>query len=180
MTDRCIPFERAVFRRRRNALRACFISALSFALAGCGKEEWQAETYPASGQITINGESPEGAVVTLYPVGEKIDTRGSNPWGIVQQDGTYLLSTYEQGDGAPVGKYAVTVRWPRDVTEMSAAMTDRLGGIYATKDRSQWEVTITDGENVLSPIEIEGVKVQSKEEASPPRHAPPGPLMGTK
>lgn len=146
-------------------------------IVGCGGEEWHAKAYPASGHITINAAPPEGAVVTLHPIGEQIDKRGSNPWGIVQSDGSFRLSTYESGDGAPAGDYAVNIRWPLDVTDMSAAMTDRLGGAYLTADRSQWRVTIREEENELPPIVLAGVDVQSEQDIQPPQQAFPGPNM---
>lgn len=142
---------------------------------GCG-ENWQAETYPAHGRITINGEAPNGAVIELYATGEAVDVRNSRPWAIVQEDGTYALSTYERGDGAPAGQYAVTVRWPPDVSQPSLA--DRLGGAFVRPERSRWGVTVGEGENELPPIEITGAQISSKEQASSPRRAPPDPPMG--
>lgn len=142
---------------------------------GCG-ENWQAETYPAHGRITINGEAPHGAVVELHTTGEAVDVRNSRPWAIVQADGTYSLSTYESGDGAPAGQYAVVIRWPPDVSQPSLA--DRLGGAFAQPERSRWNVTVSEGDNELPPIEITGAKLRSKEQANSPRLAPPGPAMG--
>lgn len=150
-------------------------AAATLVCAGCG-EDWQAETYPAGGRITVNGEPPGGAVVELRSTGEQPDVRNSRPWGVVQEDGTYTLSTYEQGDGAPAGSYKVVVRWPPDVTQPSLA--DRLSGAYANSERSQWTVTIEEGENELPHIAIEGANVLSKDEAAAPRQAPPGPGMG--
>lgn len=145
--------------------------------AGCG-EDWPAETHPVTGKLTVNGEPAEGAVVTLYPVGEKVDQRNSKPWGIVDDDGVFDLQTYEKGDGAPVGEYVVTIKWPRDINDMSQAMTDRLGKAYSNPDKSEWRVTIEEGNNLLDPIEITGAKVQPKDKAQPPRKGPPGPVMG--
>lgn len=96
-------------------------------LAGCGGEAWHAETYPASGKVLINGEPAADVVVELRAVGEQPDSRGSRPWGIVQPDVTFLLTTYENGDGAPPGDYAVTLRWPSDISTPSHF--DRLAGV---------------------------------------------------
>ncbi|MGN6544820.1 MAG: hypothetical protein ACTHK7_07210 [Aureliella sp.] len=151
------------------------VPVILMTFAGCGADDWHARTYPASGRITVNGQAAEGADVTLHPRGQKIDQRGSNPWGIAQADGSFTLSTYKHGDGAPQGEYAVTVRWPVDVTDMSAAMVDRLGGAYANAERSQWEVAIEQGENELPPIEIQGAKVNSQQHGRSHRRAPPMP-----
>lgn len=144
------------------------------ACSGCG-ENWKAATYPARGTITINGEPPAGAVVELRSAGEQPDVRNSRPWAVVQEDGSYSLSTYEKGDGAPAGTYKVVVRWPPDVSQPSLA--DRLGGAYATPERSRWVVIVSEVENDLPPVEITGAKVLPKEKASAGGRMPPGPMM---
>ncbi|MEX2174793.1 MAG: hypothetical protein WD872_10555 [Pirellulaceae bacterium] len=146
------------------------------ACVGCGGEEWHAETYPARGRITINGAAPAGAVVELQATGEAADVRNSRPWAVVQDDGSYTLSTYEIGDGAPAGEYAISIKWPPDVSKPSLA--DRLGNAYSNPSGSQWKATVSAGENQLPLIEIVGAKVLSKEQAATPRNAPPGPGMG--
>lgn len=148
---------------------------IAIACLGCGGEDWQAETYPAHGRVTINGEPAGGAVVELHSTGEEPDARNSRPWAIVQEDGSYTLSTYEKGDGAPVGDYVVTLRWPPQASEPTLA--DRLGGAYSNASRSERKVAITEGDNDLPPIEITGAKVLSKERAGASGKTPPGPGM---
>ncbi|GEM_PF-758778 len=143
---------------------------------GCGGEAWQAATHPSSGSLTVNDQPAVGAVVELHSVGKQPDTRNSRPWAIVQADGSYTLSTYQSGDGAPLGDYAITIRWPPDVTQPS--MEDQLGGAYATAQKTKWKVTINDGENVLPAIAIEDVKLQGKASADGSRKAPPMPHLG--
>lgn len=161
----------------RPAVIPLFGVAVLCSCLGCGGEDWHADTHPARGRVTINGEPAEGAVVELHPQGERPDVRNSRPWAVVQQDGSYTLSTYETGDGAPAGAYAATVRWPPDVSQPSLA--DRLDGAYATPQRSRWTFDVVEGDNALPPIEIQGVAVQSQERADASRQAPPGPAMGT-
>lgn len=148
---------------------------VAFACVGCGGEDWQAATYPARGKITINGEPPAGAVVELHSTGEQPDMRNSRPWAVVQEDGSFSLSTYETGDGAPPGDYKVVVRWPPDVTQPS--LVDRLSGAYSSSERSRWTVSITEGENDVPPIEITGAKVLPKAQPADSGRTPPGPMM---
>lgn len=155
-----------------------FTVAISVCSLGCGGEDWQVETFPAQGQVEVNGEPAAGAVVELHPVGAPPDERNSRPWGIVQENGVFTLSTYETGDGAPAGEYAVTLRWPPDVAQPSLA--DRLGGAYMRPQDSRWKVTISEGENELPEIAIDGARVQSREAASQSGAAPPGPTMPSK
>lgn len=152
------------------ALAACLVCT------GCGSEDWQAETHPAHGRVTVNGEPPAGAVIELHATGEAADVRNSRPWAIVEADGSYTLSTYEAADGAPAGNYAVTIKWPPDVSQPSLA--DRLNYAYVHPDRSQWNVTVTEGENELPPIEIVGARILPKDQAGSQRTMPAGPPMG--
>jgi hypothetical protein len=129
---------------------ACVVSA------GCG-ENWQAETHPASGHVIVNGKPPTGALVHLYPAGERVDKRNSTPWGKVQPDGTFNLTTYQPDDGAPVGEYFFTIVWPEDSSKPS--LFDRLGRKYAKPEQSKWRVSVLEGDNKLPPIEITGAQV---------------------
>jgi len=128
--------------------------------SGCG-ESWQADTYPASGRISINGKPPAGALVQLIPTGNTHpDERNSRPWGLVKDDGTFVLSTYAGQPGAPAGDYMLTVTWPPDASRPSTA--DRLKSRYARPDQSRWKVTVKPGENVLPPVELTNVDVDMK------------------
>lgn len=142
-------------RHRHLAFLALLLSLVS--LTGCGGEDWQAETQPTAGRVTVNGEPPVGALVHLYAAGDGVDTRDSRPWGKIQEDGTFSLSTYEPMDGAPVGEYIFTIVWPEEPSKPS--LFDRLGHKYAKPEQSQWRVTVREGENELPPIALEGVKV---------------------
>jgi len=123
---------------------------------GC-KKDWKADTYPARGRIVINGEPATGAIVELRSQGKQADVRNSRPWGIVKEDGSYQLTTYRNGDGAPAGVYSVTIVWPEDVHSPNSI--DRLRGAFATPEKSQWNVTVSEKKNDLPPIEVMNVKV---------------------
>lgn len=143
----------------RGGLRILSIVAC-LAVVGCG-ETWEAETYLASGRVSINGEPPAGALVQLFPTGAtKTDDRNSRPWGLVKEDGTYVLATYAGEPGAPAGDYMVTLTWTPDALRPS--MVDRLRHQYATPEKSPWKVTITKGDNVLPPVELTNVKIDDK------------------
>lgn len=132
------------------------ISALAIFIAatcsGCD-DGWKASTYPATGSLLINGEPAENALVQLISDGTEVDVRNSRPWAIVQPDGSFILSTYARGDGAPAGDYRVIITWPPNPHVMSRA--DRLGHRFDEPDESQWRVTINEENNVLEPIRLE-------------------------
>lgn len=149
-------------------------------LAGCSGKDWEAETYPVTGKVLINGEPAVDAIVELHATAQKPDSRNSRPWGIVQPDGSFSLTTYQKADGAPPGQYAVTLRWPVDLTTPS--QVDRLAGAYSTAAKAPANVTVEAGENEIPAIDLKDVKVLAAEKAvrSRPRMKGPGPMPGKK
>lgn len=123
---------------------------------GCMQESWKADTYPVTGNVIINGEKPENAIITLIAVGTPPDSRHSRPWGFVKADGSYRLTTYKVGDGCPPGEYAVTVIWPISSTGPSP---DRMKNKYRDATDPVMTVTVQPSENILPTIELTGVKM---------------------
>jgi hypothetical protein len=89
--------------------------SLAFAL-GCGggggggagntKPLEQTKTVPARGIVTYKGKPLDNAAVTFMPLddGKTVPARGKT-----DSVGSFVLSTYGDKDGAPVGKYKVLV-----------------------------------------------------------------------
>ena len=74
-----------------------------------------------------------------------------SPTGQVESDGSYTLTTYLKGDGAPAGEYAVTIYWPGNRKEMPSDETheeeerlppDRLKRVYATVNATELRATV--------------------------------------
>ena len=66
--------------------------------------------YPVTGKVLFEGRPAAGAVVQFHPQ-DKADKNALAPLGEVGADGTFRLTTYAHEDGAPAGRYAVTVSW---------------------------------------------------------------------
>jgi hypothetical protein len=135
--------------------------------AGCHKadgDNWL-KTYPTTGKLTINSLPANGAVIRLYPVTPQADTLSPViPTGIVQEDGSFELTSYRSGDGAPEGDYYVTFEWPDPKLLPPQLSTiedppDRLKNRYTTPDRSSLQVHIAAGENQLEPMVLEKVEI---------------------
>ncbi len=129
---------------------------------GCSQDSWHAKTYPAKGKLFVNGEPATNVVVSLLPKGSGVDSRMSIPWGIVDEEGEYVLTTYSANDGAPAGEYLVTLRWPSS----PSAADDRFNDAYFTPDRNVATVVIQKGENEIAEIALKGVKVKPAKEAA--------------
>lgn len=153
--------------RLRTTLPA-FAPLLLALLGGCGApHEERPALHPATGTLTINGKPAEGAMLVLHPAaGEEFDARGTRPRATVNADGSFEVTTYQAGDGAPAGDYRVAVLWLANPDSNSP--WDRLGNRYANPDRTDIRLSIAEGTNELEPIEIEGARILDR----PPRRDP--------
>ena len=140
---------------RRGALGVALLLA---ALVGCQRGPERVPVYPVSGEVFYQGRPAAGALVIFHPrdtaVGEKLPMK---PCATVGADGTFRLSTYDSGDGAPAGEYAVTVLWTTTRREEGAEgeeVADRLGGRYANPEASRLTATVQAGDNVLKRFDL--------------------------
>lgn len=141
--------------------RLCDIAIVTLATllcSGCNGPE-QADrlpTFPVEGQALADGQPAEGALIVFHPLDASAPI-SLRPSGRVGADGTFRLTSYETGDGAPAGKYAVTVLWPEPPTHPLAEPDmgrDRLAGRYLTPERSPLRAEVGEGENRLQPFEL--------------------------
>ncbi|MBA2116545.1 carboxypeptidase-like regulatory domain-containing protein [Bremerella alba] len=93
-------------------MRILSISLLILAAAslGCNSGEptlvpGRSRTIPVQGKITLDGTPIEGATVMFFS--EKLMITS---YGKTNATGEYALTTYEPGDGAPAGRYQVSVK----------------------------------------------------------------------
>jgi len=88
----------------RTRLIACCLLWLS----GCNKPPF--DVAPVRGQVTIDGDPVTGIKVMFAPVakGDSIES-GKPAFGLVDDEGRFVLSTYGDEDGAVVGKHWVTL-----------------------------------------------------------------------
>lgn len=82
--------------------------ATALLLAGCGGGD-EFNTAPVSGKVTFNGKPVTSGTIMLRPISEgDSNITGKGAAAPVQDDGSFVLTTYEQGDGAIVGKHRVS------------------------------------------------------------------------
>jgi hypothetical protein len=85
------------------------VASLFLLGAGCSGEK---PVYPVAGKVLFEGRPAVGAVVKFYSA-EAADPKFLAPQAVVGDDGTFRLTTYKAEDGAPAGKYAVSVFWAK-------------------------------------------------------------------
>ena len=88
-----------------------FTAALACGLVGCNGGDPYATT-PVSGVVTCQGKPVANATVNFTPQpqeGRAEGRRGRVALGITDQEGRFTLTTFENNDGAIVGKHTVSV-----------------------------------------------------------------------
>jgi hypothetical protein len=150
------PSDRA--RGARRPAPALGLIPLLSLLVGCGEapDAGRLPIIPAGGRVLVRGEPAEGARVLLHPVDPRVGAAGLFPHGSADATGAFSLTSYEQGDGAPAGRYRVSVTWPdpefvprtpeqREAIALGEPPPDLLRGRYADPARSGLEARIEAG-----------------------------------
>lgn len=141
----------------------CFLSiglgcVLLGMVAGCGGKQIERKpVYPVSGKVTFQGKPATGAFVSLQPADDpNLDNWPTGfPRGTASGDGTFTLSTYEAGDGAPAGRYNVIIEWREDPPAGSETQgPDRLKGRFSIGKSKLPPVQIKEGPNTIGPFEV--------------------------
>jgi len=80
--------------------------------AGCGQKSGaEYKVAPVRGKVIYNGQPVTSGGIRFRPIevpGAKEGSLGKPATGEVKSDGTFVLSTYGDGDGAVVGKHEVS------------------------------------------------------------------------
>lgn len=137
----------------RHVLSAGIVGAL---LAGCGSQENLPPRFPVHGQVLQAGQPVAEAIVTLHPNAPSPDLR-QRPIAYSDAQGRFSLTTFQTGDGAPAGEYAVTVelRAPRTVgEEVVRDGRNLLPDRYSKPESSKLTFSVTEGKNEIPPIDI--------------------------
>ncbi len=89
----------------------CLLILLVIGISGCG-DSGEYATTPVSGIVTCQGKPVANATVSFTPLPDSSREPGHNGrpgYGITDKDGHFVVTTYEDNDGAIVGKHEVTV-----------------------------------------------------------------------
>jgi hypothetical protein len=136
--------------------RSALVVLLAVLLAGCSDSPARKKVYPVEGKLTFNTEPMAGAMVTFHPAGDA-DPRALRAQATAAADGSYKLTAYVSGDGAPAGEYVVTVYWPgkragkpkgpdEEETDMPP---DRLNRRYAVAATTKLRATVRESPNTI-------------------------------
>ena len=88
--------------RRFPSSNAMILAIWTCVALGC-RDSGQLETAPVAGRVLIDGKPLTTGTVAFIP------QRGRGARGNIQSDGSFELSTYQDGDGAVLGIHSATV-----------------------------------------------------------------------
>jgi hypothetical protein len=78
-------------------------------LLGCGGDASKPQLGRVSGKVTYKGQPVTKGVVSFVPRGGPGVQTGQGATGEISSDGSYTLTTFENGDGAVLGEHTVLV-----------------------------------------------------------------------
>ncbi len=143
-----------MLRRSWFAVLPALTAALAIGCGGAGDAVPKLSLNPVKGKVVLDDGKPltAGRVVLVSP------TTGISPNGKIGPDGSFVLSSGEQGEGAPAGDYKVKIE-PEFALGASSAKPKAGGklpfaGIYVDEDTSGLKVTVKDGDNSLEPFKL--------------------------
>jgi hypothetical protein len=122
-------------------------------LAGCGSGK--VSTVPARGKVMFKKTTPAaGALVVFHPTDLTFEKRiGGKPFAKVQEDGSFTLTTFAEGDGAPEGEYGVTIDWqgkPKaaklSLSSEGGSTTSLINPRYSNPQQPAFKATVKKGE----------------------------------
>jgi hypothetical protein len=135
-----------------------WLAALVSAVGCSSTDDGRMEVYPVTGTVQVGGKPAEGAEVVFYGATPELQGPGTvAPRGVADANGVFHLQSYAPDDGAPAGKFNVTVVWPEPVPPDAGEMyrpKDRLNGKYAKPEGSGLTVEVPVGGGELPPFEL--------------------------
>ncbi len=121
--------------------------------AGCARSDRE-RVYPVHGQVLLNGKPLPQAIVTFH---QQSGADKALPSGQTDAEGRFTLTSFEPGDGAPEGEYAISLVCFR-TREIRKGDDDTARNIvparYANAATSNLTAKIVKGDNQLQPLHV--------------------------
>ena len=110
-------------------------------LSGCGDD--RVPTYPASGRVVFPDGSPlPGGNIEFAPQAGTVKTSAR---AMIEEDGTFRLTTFRDGDGALAGVHRVAIIPARRRGQRADEAERSFDGKYQDFETSGLEATIASG-----------------------------------
>jgi len=143
-------------------LKALTVLSVALVMPACGPS--RKSVFPVKGRVLDSAGKPlVGATVIFHPVTPDAED-ATKPAAHVDESGSFTLTTYVEGDGAPAGEYAVTILLvPPKKGPLDTQAPDQLRGRYANPASSNIHVTVEKKElNEVPDIHVEYTPAKPK------------------
>ena len=141
----------------RPLILSASLAAMALLLQSC-REEFpngpRVPTTPVVGQVRVDGQPANYLAVTCEPQFEKAGTVPDSS-AFTDKDGKFSLSTFEHGDGLPLGKYKLTFYWGQiNMMNGQYGGPDKLNNKYRKAADSTIEFEVAKEKLDLGTIEL--------------------------
>jgi hypothetical protein len=145
--------------KRRTLIVMAIMVIMPFGCSGRPKGEQRLKTYPVEGIVHVDGDPRGNVLVTFHGVGEETKMK-RRLVAETDENGKFVASTYDRGDGLPEGTYKLTFRIDVDMPgvadprKRNAATVDLFKNAYANPEKSEHQVTVKGAKVKLDVIEL--------------------------
>ncbi len=116
------------------------------------------KTVPVTGEVFVDGSPAATVSVTFHNLQGTDQQLTTVTAAYTKEDGKFAASTFEEGDGAPEGEYAVTFSWGEyDVISRSMG-PDKLKKKYSDPKKSEFKITVSGDK----PIDMGRIELTTK------------------
>lgn len=119
------------------------VALFCFALVGCGAS---VATHPVTGKVVLPNGSPAGGGIikfrTTSPEGEVVKAHGE-----IRPDGSFQLTTFQEGDGALEGEHEAILFSPATGDGGGTAVVPNFPARYRKYETSGLKFQVSPGEN---------------------------------
>ena len=138
----------------RRHLSATLFGGLMLSLAACGHSDHK-PVYPVTGTVLYKAKPAEGAQVVFIPL-DSVEPKMPHPGAQVRKNGSFRLSTYRSYDGAPAGRYAVTIVYPSPEQKKDDENVgpDLLEGRFADPKTTPLKAEVREEATNLEPFDL--------------------------
>jgi hypothetical protein len=122
--------------------------------AGCS-DNGRVPVYPVRGQVLLNGKPLAEAIVTFHL--QDASASDALPSAHTDAEGRFALTSYEPGDGAPAGAYAISLVCFRAQPIRKGVESPALNVVptrYANAATSKLTATVVAGNNELPSLQV--------------------------
>jgi len=138
--------------------RFALILALCVVCGACKKDMNRVATFPVTGTVLVDGQPVEQLAVrciSLQGMDKENPTESST---FTDKEGKFSISTYEAGDGVPVGSYVLTFQWGQWNLFSGGYGGDKFEGKYNDPAKSTFKFDVQEGQ----PTDVGTIELSTK------------------